>query len=61
MTRFEKFQSMTIEEIAAELCSLLWCVACPVYENCNQRMGEQNDDVNGVNSFLEWLKEEGET
>jgi hypothetical protein len=53
MTRFEKFQGMTIKEFAAELCSLQWCSECPVYEKCEQ----DNDDTNG---FEEWLKEEVE-
>lgn len=51
MTRYEKYQSMTIEEVAAELCSLQWCSECPVYEKCRL-------DRTIVNGFLEWLKEE---
>lgn len=51
MTRFEKIQSMTLEELAVELCDQQYCIECPVLYSCKQ-------DRDSVNGYVEWLKEE---
>lgn len=53
MTNYERFQSMTVEELAITMCDQIECKDCPATDLCVYREGR-------ANGLVKWLGMEEE-